>query len=147
VTFRGGEGPTKNGGWVKWASNKDLLELRDDIVDLVQDVKALIKTKEFKKNEQLKWATLGEPHPKKMWEYYQKDRQFRGIEGLKKKWAACCRRMRANMRKCPVARKLRMQMLRLGRIIKRAEANKKVINPPDWSKDSDSDDDDLEFEF
>jgi hypothetical protein len=137
--FRGGEGPTKNGGWVKWANNKDLEELRDDVMDIIDDVKDLMKTKEYKKNEQLKWATLAEPHPAKMWEYYQKDRQFKGLAGLKKKFAACARRMRMQSRKCPVAQKLRMQMMRLGRIIKRAEMNRKVTNPPDFS-DSDSDD-------
>jgi hypothetical protein len=116
-------------------------------MDLVVDFKKLMRTKEYKKNDMLAKKTLLEPHPAKMWKWLQEDKHFKGLEGLKKRFAAQCRRMREMSKKCPVARKLRMQMLRLGKIIKRSEMNKKIVNPPKFPKYENDEELEEDFDF
>merc|ERR1719473_865612 len=107
------EGMMKNGGYYKWASNKWLVDLKDDIEDLIEDTMKVMKVK--------------------------------GFNGLKMKFVKCARKMRAMRKKCPVAKKLHAQLRRLGMIIKRAEMNKKVVNPPKWDSDDESEEEELDF--
>merc|ERR1719473_1612829 len=139
------EGMMKNGGYYKWASNKWLVDLKDDIEDLIEDTMKVMKTKEYKKLDRMGWATLQHESPNKMWKWMQEDMKVKGFNGLKMKFVKCARKMRAMRKKCPVARKLHAQLRRLGMIIKRAEMNKKVVNPPKWDSDDESEEEELDF--
>jgi len=114
-------------GVVEWINNEAGADLLEDIYEVKQALKALVESKMMKMNNKLGMQTLKDEHFQKIWAMFQEDEGFEGVDGMMKKLCRMVKKMNKMKKNCPIQRKLKQKIMKLGRTVMRT---RKVTDMP-----------------
>jgi len=121
------EGFNPDGSYTKYMNNADAAQLFEDLYQIKEDIKALVESQVFQDQQELDWATLEDPHFKKMFKWAQDDLDIHSWEELEDRLMTIGRKIRKGLKNCPVAQRLKKQVIRLLKFI---DKTKKVSDLP-----------------
>jgi hypothetical protein len=118
----------KNGDWVEKVENKDLANFLKELYDVKVALVNILKHKDWVAEDQrLGMAVLQSKETQKLWHMFLKDMGVKTCEELQMKLMNMAMKLKEKAMKCPVAKKLRGQVMKM---LKHAKETREIFDMP-----------------